>query len=263
MLHLKSYCIKLGIAKNFSKALKLCNGDFIFLSDQDDVWFPEKLQEMIDLAIKHKTKYVFYNNTEYCNSDLNPTGKFKMEQLEKYGLEFVQGCCTMIRKEILELIIPIPSRVAHDSWIYEISKAIDANIIHKKPLQYYRIHQNNFSKFTSNKSLSIGNISLNKRIKRVDVNKITDELINYSYKINILIKRFDEKKSLLIELLLLDNLREDRLLKQKKANSERIKNINLSLLKKYFYVTKFFIIGKYSDFYNGYKSFLKDLFLVH
>ena len=28
----------LGIAKNFEKAISLCRGDLIFLSDQDDVW---------------------------------------------------------------------------------------------------------------------------------------------------------------------------------------------------------------------------------
>ena len=253
----------LGIAKNFSKALDLCRGDYIFLSDQDDVWFPKKLESIINLSRKHKNKFVFYNNTEYCNSDLKPTGKFKIEQLEKYGLEFVQGCCAMVRKEILDLIVPIPSGIAHDSWIYEISKAFDIRFVHREPLQYYRIHQNNFSKFSFNKSLATGNISLIKRIKRVSINKITSDLAEDSRKVDFLIKRFNEKKSLLPEHLLLDNFKEDRLLEQKKANQDRIKNLKLSLVKKYFHVLFFFISGKYSDFYNGYRSFLKDFFLVH
>jgi len=35
----------LGYAQNFSKALGLCKGDFVFLSDQDDVWLPKKLNQ--------------------------------------------------------------------------------------------------------------------------------------------------------------------------------------------------------------------------
>src|SRR5882762_9087557 len=33
----------LGSIRNFERAIKLCEGDLIALSDQDDVWLPEKL----------------------------------------------------------------------------------------------------------------------------------------------------------------------------------------------------------------------------
>src|SRR3954453_13857066 len=34
---------RLGIARNFEQAIRLCRGDIIFLSDQDDVWMEDKL----------------------------------------------------------------------------------------------------------------------------------------------------------------------------------------------------------------------------
>src|SRR5688572_30528777 len=34
----------LGSVKNFEKAINLCTGDVIALSDQDDVWYADKLQ---------------------------------------------------------------------------------------------------------------------------------------------------------------------------------------------------------------------------
>ena len=34
----------LGVCANFEKAVCLCNGDIIFLSDQDDVWMPNKVE---------------------------------------------------------------------------------------------------------------------------------------------------------------------------------------------------------------------------
>jgi len=33
--------------KNFEKAISLCTGNFIFLSDQDDYWKPEKVAKTI------------------------------------------------------------------------------------------------------------------------------------------------------------------------------------------------------------------------
>jgi len=36
----------LGSTKNFEKAIRLCTGDIIFLSDQDDVWREDKISLM-------------------------------------------------------------------------------------------------------------------------------------------------------------------------------------------------------------------------
>ncbi len=50
----------LGPTKNFEKAVGLRSGDVIILSDQDDVWLPEKL-ERIEKAFKEHPEagYVF------------------------------------------------------------------------------------------------------------------------------------------------------------------------------------------------------------
>ena len=39
----------LGYIRNFYKAMDLCGTDLIFLSDQDDIWQPDKLQKMSDI----------------------------------------------------------------------------------------------------------------------------------------------------------------------------------------------------------------------
>src|ERR1043166_3411462 len=36
----------LGTAKNFEKAISLCRGDVIMLSDQDDVWHSDRLESV-------------------------------------------------------------------------------------------------------------------------------------------------------------------------------------------------------------------------
>ena len=57
--------INLGSTKNFEKAISLCSGDYIFLSDQDDIWKSDKVT---------KTIHHFENNPNlegvFSNADL-------------------------------------------------------------------------------------------------------------------------------------------------------------------------------------------------
>lgn len=39
----------LGYIRNFYQALDLCDADILFLADQDDIWFPEKIEKMTDV----------------------------------------------------------------------------------------------------------------------------------------------------------------------------------------------------------------------
>src|SRR4051812_34996002 len=51
---------KLGAVKNFEKCIYLTKGDFIFLSDQDDIWLPEKVQICVSaLRVRKKSLLVF------------------------------------------------------------------------------------------------------------------------------------------------------------------------------------------------------------
>jgi glycosyltransferase involved in cell wall biosynthesis len=39
----------LGYVKNFEQAIGRCTQDLIFLCDQDDLWHPEKIKQMVDV----------------------------------------------------------------------------------------------------------------------------------------------------------------------------------------------------------------------
>ena len=65
----------LGHEVNFGKVIDLCEGDIIFLSDQDDVWFPEKLAT-VELCFKLNDKaLLFVNDVEITDGSLHPTGQ--------------------------------------------------------------------------------------------------------------------------------------------------------------------------------------------
>ena len=46
-VHVYKNELNLGYVKNFEKAISLCSGDYIALSDQDDIWLPEHLSVLL------------------------------------------------------------------------------------------------------------------------------------------------------------------------------------------------------------------------
>lgn len=138
--------------RNFENALYYANGDYIFLSDQDDIWEPDKVRITINYlqrfwCIKHK----YYIRTDEKDKQLH----WKKPRHTLLGnilyLPF-HGCCMAFRRELLKIIIPIPNGVLmHDAWIgclaflYKKYTVIDNQLIH------YRIHSNNVSIGASNR----------------------------------------------------------------------------------------------------------------
>lgn len=60
---------KLGVSKNFQKAIDLCHGDLIFLSDQDDIWQANKVQTFVDYFNNNPSISVCFSNAFLTNPD--------------------------------------------------------------------------------------------------------------------------------------------------------------------------------------------------
>lgn len=61
----------LGFCNNFGKAFSLCTGDIIFLSDQDDIWYPNKSKVISAYFQSHKDKTVIFSNAHLMDSEDN------------------------------------------------------------------------------------------------------------------------------------------------------------------------------------------------
>jgi glycosyltransferase involved in cell wall biosynthesis len=59
-VHLHINEINLRTIKNFEKAISLCTGDIIVLSDQDDVWKPCKTERILRCFQKKSRKWVCF-----------------------------------------------------------------------------------------------------------------------------------------------------------------------------------------------------------
>lgn len=148
----------LGSTRNFEKAIKLCTGDIIFLSDQDDVWYPDKLEKIENLFSISPSTALIFTDAEVVDENLKrmgyslwqsigfskkeqsyfTNGKF-LEILLKRNV--VTGSTMAFRSEFRKLFIPIPDIWVHDGWIaLLIAFASDVSMI-SEPLIKYRQHR--------------------------------------------------------------------------------------------------------------------------
>jgi glycosyltransferase involved in cell wall biosynthesis len=139
----------LGVTRNFEKALSLCEGDIVFLSDQDDVWLPEKIGEVVDIFEKTPGALAVINDKLIADENLVPTGATMLGNIRGFGSpdsNFVAGCCSAFRREWLRIALPIPEgAIAHDTWLVSLAYRLGVASISEKPLQYYRRHRSNVS----------------------------------------------------------------------------------------------------------------------
>ncbi len=71
----------LGIIKNFEKAISLCTGNIIALSDQDDVWKPNKIEKILTAFAENLGAGYVFSNAELVNESLMPLGSSLWESL--------------------------------------------------------------------------------------------------------------------------------------------------------------------------------------
>lgn len=149
----------LGYGGNFNAALQKTTGDLVFLSDQDDVWFPEKIERMVALAEAEHKALVVMNDAELTDEALRSTGLTKLGQIRSAGFSedcFVMGCCAAVRRELLDICLPIPSEVrGHDDWIVGIANGMKRKRILPEVLQYYRRHGKNESQWIVNRTTRV------------------------------------------------------------------------------------------------------------
>jgi glycosyltransferase involved in cell wall biosynthesis len=150
---IKLYCnsFNLGIVKSFNRALSLCGGDYVALSDQDDIWFPNKIEELInnigDNLLIHSDSILIDNSMNIISpSHFLSAKKFKDKShfIDYLISNNVTGCTVMVSKQLLTLALPIPENFyIHDHYLALIASFYGKLKFLDKPLLYYRQHSQN------------------------------------------------------------------------------------------------------------------------
>src|SRR5690606_29933308 len=146
----------LGYSKNFEKAISLCNGEFIALCDQDDIWSAEKVEKMVEAIGAHT---LIYHDSEYVDDAGVSLHRYTSDRFHMYQghgsrallLEnCVSGHACMFSNKMCEYILPIPADVFHDWWIAYQAASFGSIMYLPEPLVKYRRHTGNVT-FTGEK----------------------------------------------------------------------------------------------------------------
>ena len=153
-LHIYQNEQNIGYTRNFEKAIALCNGDYIALSDQDDIWENNKIKIMIESVDDH---IMVYHNSDFIDDNDERIGSSTMASKHRmYEGESclpvilancIHGHAMLFNSQLKKYIFPFNGKFSHDwgvafaAFNFGSVKYIDKVLVH------YRQHQNTITDF--------------------------------------------------------------------------------------------------------------------
>jgi glycosyltransferase involved in cell wall biosynthesis len=147
----------IGHVGNFQRAIKFADGDFIFLSDQDDIWESQKIKKIMYIFNSFPDVSLIQHSFVKVDSDgipleikKNSKKSIKLVRVVFFLKQFFKpdfyGCASAFRSSLKESLIPFPRCVyAHDHWIL-IAALLQGGVYYlDDALIFYRQHDANLT----------------------------------------------------------------------------------------------------------------------
>jgi glycosyltransferase involved in cell wall biosynthesis len=150
----------LGVTANFEQAVRATDGDVIVLSDQDDVWHPERLARVeAELAaaphvlLRHSDARLIDDAGARIPGSL--FGRLRVRAAERAAIaegrafevylrrNLATGATTAFRRELLADALPFPAEWVHDEWLAVLAAARGSVRLVDDPEIDYRLHGRN------------------------------------------------------------------------------------------------------------------------
>ena len=155
-----------GEVYSFSRAVSLARNNFIFLSDQDDVWMPGRV-ELMTRRLADSGRWVVTTNFVWVDCVETPidvpydgvVSTRSTNHLRNITDIFIGktnyfGCAMAMRREIVPLVTPIPEFVeSHDLWIALAGTLARSNLHIDEVTLLKRKHDKNATSTVSSRSL--------------------------------------------------------------------------------------------------------------
>lgn len=149
----------LGVTANFEKAILATSGDLIILSDQDDVWAPDRVELTVrafadpDVMLVHGDAHLIDANGDRLPSSLFDSYGVDAETRELLASRrafelllrrnLITGATAAIRRSVAEQAAPFPASWVHDEWLAIVAAATGSIVPLENELIGYRQHGNN------------------------------------------------------------------------------------------------------------------------
>ncbi len=138
-----------GITASFERSIKNCRGEFIAISDQDDIWELNKIEILINAM---ENEDVIYSDSELIDrTGLSMNKRISsLVNLKSFysGAPFLMGICLpghslMMQGDFAKYILPMPREMMYDRWISYCAAANNGIKYIHLPLVKYRQHESN------------------------------------------------------------------------------------------------------------------------
>lgn len=168
----------LGVTKNFEQAVLATEGDLIVLSDQDDIWYPNRIERAAAEFVHRPELLLLHGDARLVDADGEPLGSDLFEALEATSWELdsiaqgraidvflrrnlALGAATMFRRSLLETAVPFDAGWVHDEWLAVIAAATGSGTVGfiPEPIIDYRQHGAN--------QIGVRKLSLRGKIRRL------------------------------------------------------------------------------------------------
>lgn len=141
-----------GYVRAFERAMRMSQGDVLLLADQDDVWVPGRVEAMVAALQDHA---VVATSVAVLGEPLHPPrwplrARDSSRRLANLlavlvGVRWYFGCAMGLRREMLDVVLPIPRFVdeSHDLWIGIVAN-VQREMVHlEEPSVARRLHADN------------------------------------------------------------------------------------------------------------------------
>lgn len=150
-----------GVVKNFEQAIQQCKGDIIFLSDQDDIWYPYKVQVILDYFEDNGYAALVFTDGDLIDESGNSLKRtlWQAWEFNSYwqdrwsindlafddlvrGKNKVTGATVAFRSELKKHIFPFRTIAVyfHDAWLALYAAKQQGLFFIEQPLIQYRVH---------------------------------------------------------------------------------------------------------------------------
>jgi glycosyltransferase involved in cell wall biosynthesis len=134
---------RLGFGDNFISCLSLSSGDIVFLSDQDDVWLPTKVEKILSCFAAHPEISLIIHDLIRTDENLTITVPSMLQVFrdsQETDQTYIYGAATALRKNLIGLAIQKPKLEGHDTWIHQLGILLGCRLVLSEGLGFYRRH---------------------------------------------------------------------------------------------------------------------------
>ena len=146
-----------GAKNNFLSLIKNVDAELVMFCDQDDVWLPNKIEEMVGAVKNFNGAFLAFADLKIVDEKLNVQEESFYQamhvQIDKINYKnalikgFIPGCTMMVSRELIQKALNYKNDEnikMHDWWLVIMALVTDARMIYiNKPLGLYRQHSSN------------------------------------------------------------------------------------------------------------------------